>query len=190
MPSRESEARPRSTDHLSAEDRAALHELARGALVAHLLGTRSPPFALTPRLRENGAAFVTLRSADGELRGCIGTTRFERPLGEVVPELAVAAACEDTRFEPVAATELETLGISLSVLTPLEPARLDAIEIGRHGLVVRRGGRSGLLLPQVASERGWDAKTFLEETSRKAGLPLDAWKAKDATVLWFTAESF
>ena len=145
---------------------------------------------MSPRLLANGAVFVTLRSRGGELRGCIGTTRFERPLVDVVPELAVAAASEDRRFEPVEAAELETLDVSLSVLTPLTKANVDAIEIGRHGLVVRRDGHSGLLLPQVASERGWDATTFLQETSRKAGLPLDAWKAPDATVLWFTSESF
>jgi AmmeMemoRadiSam system protein A len=177
---------------LSEPERAALLALAREALAAHLDG-RSPPEldarTETPLLLAPGAAFVTLRTG-GELRGCIGTTRFERPLREVVQELAVSAATADRRFDSIRADELGDVAIGISVLTPLEPARLDAIEIGRHGLVVRARGRSGLLLPQVASERGWDARTFLAETSRKAGLPPDAWSLPEAQVFWFTAERF
>lgn len=180
-------------DSLTASERLALLELAHEALAAEVEGRSRPPLAdrgSTPRLHDPGAAFVTVREGSGELRGCIGTTRFERPLRELVPDLAVSAASEDRRFAPIEARELTGLTLSISVLTPLEPAKIDAIEIGRHGLVVRRAGKSGLLLPQVASERGWDARTFLQETSRKAGLPPDAWSKPDAVVLWFTAEVF
>ncbi|MBI3723081.1 AmmeMemoRadiSam system protein A [bacterium] len=176
----------------SPEERHTLLALAREAIEAHVRRARAPGKGErgTPRLEAPGAAFVTLRRSDGELRGCIGTTRFERPLVDLVPDLAVSSASSDRRFDPVEPGELDDLRISISVLSPLEPARLGEIEIGRHGLVVRRGGSSGLLLPQVASERGWDERTFLEETSRKAGLGHDAWRKPDATVLWFTAESF
>src|SRR5262249_20353883 len=126
----------------------------------------------------------------GELCGCIGTTCFERPLRELAGELAVSAASSDRRFSPLRKDELDELAIAVSVLTPLAPARIDAIEIGRHGLVVRWRGFSGLLLPQVASERDWDAETFLNETSRKAGLPRDGWKQPGAEVFWFEAECF
>src|SRR5947208_1779347 len=117
-----------SSATLTHEERASLLELARGALAAYFEGALRPVAPRTPRFLANGAAFVTLRSETGDLRGCIGTTRFERPLGEVVPELAVAAACEDRRFEPVAKEELGSLRVSLSVLTPLSPARIDAID--------------------------------------------------------------
>jgi AmmeMemoRadiSam system protein A len=178
------------TEELSQDDREALLATAREALVASVEGAPEPaPRGATPRLLAPGAAFVTVR-VNGDLRGCIGTTRFERPLREVVGELAVAASSTDRRFDPIRADELDALSISVSVLTPLEPADLDAIEIGRHGLVVRWRGHSGLLLPQVASERGWDAATFLAETSRKAGLPGDAWKQGGAQVFWFEAECF
>jgi AmmeMemoRadiSam system protein A len=189
---REMQDEVETTGTLSASERATLLSLARGGLAAHLLGQPAPDLgesARTLRLSAPGAAFVTLRTR-GDLRGCIGTTRFERPLHELVPELAVSAASADRRFEPVRQDELADVRIAISVLTPLEPARVDAIEIGRHGLVVRCRQQSGLLLPQVASERGWDARTFLAETSRKAGLDADAWKRRDAQVFWFEAERF
>lgn len=132
---------------------------------------------------------MTVRVA-GELRGCIGTTRFERPLREVVSELAVSAAQNDRRFDSIRRDERAELGVAVSVLTPLERADVEAIEIGRHGLVVRWRSSSGLLLPQVASEHGWDAATFLAQTSRKAGLRPDAWRQPGAEVFWFEAERF
>ncbi|MEZ0228946.1 MAG: AmmeMemoRadiSam system protein A [Planctomycetota bacterium] len=177
---------------LSADERGTLLRVARDAIVAHLERRPSPPLdggTETPRLLAPGAAFVTVR-VQGDLRGCIGTTRFERPLREVVSELAVSAANQDRRFDSIRGHELARLTVAVSVLTPLEPARVDAIEIGRHGLVVRWRSSSGLLLPQVASENGWDAARFLAETSRKAGLPQDAWRQPGAQVFWFEAERF
>jgi len=181
-----------ATKLLSTEERATLLAIAREAIVAHLDRRPAPlldPRSETPRLLAPGAPFVTVR-VDGDLRGCIGTTRFERPLRQVTAELAVSAASQDRRFDSIGRDERSALAIAVSVLTPLAPARIDAIEIGRHGLVVRCRGRSGLLLPQVASERGWDAPTFLAETSRKAGLPANAWRQPDAQVHWFEAECF
>jgi AmmeMemoRadiSam system protein A len=123
-------------------------------------------------------AFVTLKRG-GRLRGCIGTLQCRRSLPEEVRRVAVSAAREDPRFAPVTAPELADLQIEVSVLGPLEP--IDprdpaAVEIGRHGLVVEQGARRGLLLPQVATEWGWDRESFLSQTCVKAGLPPDAWR--------------
>ncbi len=183
---------PPAQDRLSAEEQSMLLGIAREAIVAFVHHRVAPALDArteTPRLRADGAAFVTVR-VTGELRGCIGTTRFERPLREVVGELAVSAASHDRRFDSIRRDELDALTVAVSVLTPLEPARVDAIEIGRHGLVVRWRQQSGLLLPQVASEHGWDTAKFLAETSRKAGLPADAWQKQGAQVFWFEAERF
>ncbi|MBV8156496.1 MAG: AmmeMemoRadiSam system protein A, partial [Dyella sp.] len=111
------------------------------------------------------------------------------PLYRAVAETARAAALEDTRFPPVRPHEIAGLEISLSVLSRLKPIEPDEVEIGRHGLVVSLAGHRGLLLPQVPIEHHWDRVTFLEQTCRKAGLPLDAWKM-GATLEAFTAEVF
>ena len=136
--------------------------------------------------------FVTLER-DGELRGCIGRVETNQPLAELVPAMALAAALEDPRFEPVRAAEVAALRLELSVLTapvPLAPVDPAAIVIGRDGLIVRRGARQGLLLPQVAREWSWNAQAFLEATCRKAGLGATAWRDAKTEVLTFQAEVF
>ena len=124
-----------------------------------------------------------------QLRGCVGYAVPIAPLYRAAAETARAAAFEDSRFLPVTKEEALELEISLSVLSRLFPIHPEAVEVGRHGLVISLGARRGLLLPQVAVEHGWDRETFLEQTCRKAGLPLDAWR-KAATVEAFTAEVF
>jgi AmmeMemoRadiSam system protein A len=111
------------------------------------------------------------------------------PVYRAVADTARAAAFEDTRFRPVTLAEAPHLEIELSILSPPQPISADAVEIGRHGLLISMAGRRGLLLPQVPTEHNWDRITFLEQTSRKAGLPLDAWQ-KGATIEAFTAEVF
>jgi len=111
------------------------------------------------------------------------------PLYRAVAETARAAAFEDTRFDPVKLGEAPSLQIELSVLSPPRPILADSIEVGRHGLLISASGLRGLLLPQVPVEHGWNRITFLEQTCRKAGLPLDAWQ-KGATLEAFTAEVF
>jgi AmmeMemoRadiSam system protein A len=106
-----------------------------------------------------------------------------------VAETARSAALEDTRFWPVTREELSELEVSLSILSPLKPIQPEEVEIGRHGLLVSLGSHRGLLLPQVPVEHGWDRITFLEQTCRKAGLPLNAWQ-KGAKIEAFTAEVF
>lgn len=172
-----------------------LLDLAKEAVVAAARGARPPavPEALAklPELAAPRGAFVTLRTAQGDLRGCIGTTSATRPLADVVVEMGAAAASRDPRFPPVTAEELGDLGLEVSVLFPLEPVEaLDQVEIGVHGLVAEGFGRRGLLLPQVASERGWDVETFARQTCVKAGLPPTAYRDQGVRLFKFRSEVF
>jgi AmmeMemoRadiSam system protein A len=125
------------------------------------------------------------------LRGCIGYIQPVRPLYLTVQEMAEAAALQDPRFTPVTEGELETLGIEISALTPLRKIKsVDEIQVGLHGIYMKKDYFSGLLLPQVATEYGWDRTTFLEHTCMKAGLPTNAWKDKDAEIYIFAADIF
>jgi uncharacterized protein len=124
-----------------------------------------------------------------QLRGCVGYATPVAPLYRAVAETARAAAFEDSRFLPVTKGEAPRLEVSLSVLSRLVAVHPDAVELGRHGLVISQGGHRGLLLPQVPTENDWDRETFLEQTCRKAGLPEDAWR-KGASIEAFTAEVF
>ena len=174
----------------SASDRELLLRIARHAVVAHVGGaatTETEPITLAGR---RGAAFVTLHKRSGELRGCIGHLEPDQLLPDVVAQCAVAACSADPRFPAVALAELADLAIEVSLLGPLEAiAGAEEIEIGRHGLVIEKGWRRGLLLPQVATEWKWDREQFLAQTCRKAGLPLDAWM-HGATIWRFEAEVF
>lgn len=170
---------------------AALFDLVRAAIAARLKGDPPPPLPAGPaEFGEPRGAFVTLRAPAGDLRGCIGYTEPRLPLAEAVRELAVRAAFHDPRFPPLRPDEQEGLQLELSVLTPLEPADPERIEVGVHGLQIRHAGRAGLLLPQVASSRGWDAETFLRQTCVKAGLLPEAWQEPGAEVLWFRCEIY
>jgi len=173
---------------LTDDERRALLELARATLGARLAGMAAPPDP--PHLPAGSAgAFVTLHLG-GDLRGCIGYPRGDRLLAEVVRQCALSAALEDPRFPAVDATELPRLTIEISVLGPIEPVTDPAvIEVGRHGLLLSQGGARGLLLPQVASERGWTRETFLSQTCLKAGLAPDAWR-RGASIARFEADIF
>lgn len=177
---------------MTPDEQAALFALARASIRARLDEAAPPELpAPTPALDRRAGVFVTLRRG-GALRGCIGRIQTERPLAESVRDLALAAAFGDRRFAPLEKEEYPDLEVELSVLTPPEPLAReslpDAVEVGTHGLIVSLHGRRGLLLPQVASERGWDALTFLQQTSRKAGLPEDAWSEPDAVVEAFRCD--
>ncbi len=124
-----------------------------------------------------------------ELRGCVGYVLPTCPVYRAVAETARAAAFDDNRFRPVTIEEAPHLEIELSILSPPQPIQPDEIEVGRHGLLISWHGQRGLLLPQVPVEHAWDRTTFLEQTCRKAGLPLDAWQ-KGATIEAFAAEVF
>jgi AmmeMemoRadiSam system protein A len=166
-----------SVPALSEEEGRVLLSLAREAVRAAAAGTPLPdPKPAADRLQRPQGAFVTLHQGR-LLRGCIGVVGSREPLAATVVRCAAAAACEDPRFAPVTRDEVNTLEVEISVLETPRPVRdPEEIEVGRHGLLISLGSRRGLLLPQVAVERGWDRRTFLRETCRKAGLDPDAWR--------------
>jgi len=175
---------------LSLADRAALLGIARAA-VRHLLALGPAPGlpGAGPLCAARGA-FVTLH-LDADLRGCIGSFQPHGTLARTVADMAVSASAEDPRFPPVRPAEADDLRYRISALEPCRPMRGAAeIEIGRHGLLVRKGWQRGALLPVVAVEHGWDAATFLERACLKAGLPPGAWREPDAVVEIFGAEEF
>jgi AmmeMemoRadiSam system protein B/AmmeMemoRadiSam system protein A len=175
---------------LSATEKAWLLDHARLAIES-LLGIqrREVSTGITPPRLDRGA-FVTLK-VRGRLRGCVGVTEPQKPVHETVAEVAVAAATADPRFDPLSAEELDNLNIEISVLSSLRRVHGPAdIEVGRHGVVVRSGRHHGLLLPQVATERGWNATVFLERTCEKASLHADAWKDASTSIYVFTATVF
>jgi AmmeMemoRadiSam system protein A len=119
----------------------------------------------------------------------VGYPTASLQLFRTIIETARAAAFDDPRFVPLTVAEAHDLTISISILSPLKPISPEQIEVGRHGLLISQGDKRGLLLPQVPVEHGWDRATFLEQTCRKAGLALDAWRT-GATIEAFTAEVF
>jgi len=144
---------------------------------------KEAPFS-TPR-----GAFVTLKKGD-KLRGCIGRIIADQPLDRVVIEMAVAAATQDYRFSPISSEDLSDINIEISVLSPPKAAADPSqIRVGRDGIIVSQGGRSGVLLPQVPVEWGWDRETYLNHGCLKAGLDETAWK-RGARIETFTAQVF
>lgn len=175
---------------LSHEDQAWLLGVARAALI-RCTGGPERDVGPMPSLQVQRlcGAFVSLHRS-GRLRGCIGTFRQDQPLHRVVREMAVAAALQDDRFRPVQASELGQIEIEISALTPMEDVLDPAtIEVGRDGLFITGRGRSGVLLPQVATEYGMNREEFLDATCEKAGLPLGFWK-QGARIQRFTAQVF
>ena len=130
------------------------------------------------------------RRADDDLRGCVGIVEALYPLTQAVRRAAVSAAFEDHRFPPVTLDELEALTVHVSVLGPLSPSTPEGVEVGRHGVLVRHLERTALLLPQVATEQGWDRETLLRQVCRKAGLPPDAWRHPLCRVFVFETETY
>lgn len=170
------------------EERRQLLTLAREAIQAAI---EERVLDLTPpseHLAEHRGAFTTLHIGN-ELRGCVGHIFAQHSLFRTVAETAAAAAFEDPRFPPTTKEEAPFLQFEISVLSPLQEIDPEDIEVGKHGLLITYGSRRGLLLPQVATEHGWDRETFLRQTCVKAGLPQDAWE-HGAKVEAFSAEIF
>lgn len=167
-----------------------LVDVARYALMSAVDGAEpaAGPLSDVP-CAEFGGAFVTLQRR-GQLRGCIGEINSKESLIKVITRCTRAAALEDPRFRPVRSDELAEINIEISVLSPPRESKAEEIEPGKHGLIVSRGYRRGVLLPQVATERGWGAERFLEEACVKAGLGRQAWKASGVVIETFTAEAF
>ena len=177
-------------EEMDAEDRRFLLELARTAITARLCDRPLPsPMPDSAFLLETRGAFVTLKIND-VLRGCIGHVIGVAPLWRAVRDNAVAAAFDDPRFPPLTSDELQQVGIEISVLTPLCRSSAEEVVVGRHGILIESGAARGLLLPQVATEYGWDRETFLDHTCRKAGLEPGCWRRPDTTISTFSAEVF
>ena len=178
------------TAGLDENDKRELLRIARATLREYLTTGFMPPGAPHRKsLLEPRGAFVTIHTG-GELRGCIGRVDADTPLYLAVEQLAVSAATRDPRFEPLRAEELAETRVEISVLSPVRAGKAEEVEIGRHGLVITKGVRRGLLLPQVAVEHKLDREQFLDETCSKAGLPPGAWKDPGTTLELFTADVF
>jgi AmmeMemoRadiSam system protein A len=177
-------------EEMDAEDRHFLLELARTTIAAGLGDRPFPsPMPDSAFLLETRGAFVTLK-IDGALRGCIGHVIGVAPLWRAVRDNAAAAAFDDPRFPPLTADELKHAHIEISVLTPLCRSSAEEVVVGRHGVLIECGAARGLLLPQVATEYGWDRETFLDHTCRKAGLEPGSWRRPETAISTFSAEVF
>ncbi len=170
---------------LSCEDKRSLLAYARKTIASRLIGGPEPDVPPAEVLKTTCGAFVSLHEA-GKLRGCIGRIVGGSHLLETIHAMALAAAFEDPRFEPLGKDELELVDLEITLLSPMQ--RIDdvsEIEVGRHGLYIVKGWHSGILLPQVAIEYDWDRATFLQQVCYKAGMQADAWRAPDAELFVF-----
>jgi len=177
---------------LTENQREELLTLARTTIAGYLETGRIPDYeADDPALNRRSGVFVTLKEKKDEgLRGCIGHTRADMPLYQVVQQMAVAAATEDPRFPPLAPEELSDVAVEISILSPFHRLTdVKQVQVGVHGLMIFHSGRKGLLLPQVPVEQGWDREEYLDNLCLKAGLPADCW-AEQPTLYAFTAVVF
>jgi AmmeMemoRadiSam system protein A len=172
-------------------DKIALLKLARLTLESHLVDGTTPTYHTSrASLLEKKGAFVSLHDKE-DLRGCIGQLYPDRELYKIVQHCVVSAALEDSRFLQVRLEELPDLNIEISVLTPFRRIRdVEEIQVGKHGIYIVQGSFRGLLLPQVATSYGWDKRTFLEQTCRKAGLAESGWRDERSIIHTFEAEVF
>ena len=177
---------------LNEKQRKRLLEIARLTVEEYVKKGKAPVFTETdPELVKEKGAFVTLHYK-GELRGCIGNIIGRGPLYQTVRDMAVESSSNDPRFPPVSAGELKDIKVEISVLSEPQRVRdINGVIMGTHGVIVRRGARSGVFLPQVATETGWSREEFLSNLcAHKAGLPSDAWKDPQTELYSFTADVF
>ncbi len=176
---------------LTKTDATALLEIAREAITHQI---RNEDYSPTPReekaLNQHSGCFVTI-TQNGHLRGCIGNFQSQQPLYLEVATMAVAAASQDPRFPPMSRDELDDFSLEITVLSPLQKIEdINQIEVGTHGIYIIKGLNRGVLLPQVATEYGWDRETFLQQTCAKAGLTDNAWQQADAEIYIFSGQIF
>lgn len=179
-------------NELNKEEQEELLIIARSALENYLKDKKIPDFEIEyPLLNQPSGTFVTLEKK-GNLRGCIGQFEAMEPLWKIVRQKAIDAAVRDSRFSPVRFEELDEIKIEISVLSPQK--KIDSwreIELGKHGVVIKKGFRGGVFLPQVATDNNWDLETFMGQLcSQKAGLSWDCWQKDDIDLYVFTAQVF
>jgi len=189
-----SQIKEQPEEGFSDQERQILLKIARESIEVYLKNKKIPDIEVaSPGLTRPQGAFVTLRK-NHQLRGCIGRIEeHETPLYKVVSEMAIAAATQDARFRPVELKEMEDVNIEISVLSPPKKIKdpTKEIELGKHGVIIKQGFRSGVFLPQVAVETGWDLEEFMGQlSSQKTGLARDSWKTGQVDIYVFTAEVF
>ncbi len=167
-----------------------LLKIARETIVDHVANGKIPDIVSTsPGLNLHSGCFVTIKKK-GELRGCIGNFVSDRSLYLLVQEMAVSAATRDPRFYPMKSEDLADFTLDISVLSPLEKvSSVEEIQVGIHGIYIIKGSYRGVLLPQVATEYGWNREQFLQHTCVKAGLEKDAWQG-ECDIYIFSAQVF
>lgn len=175
---------------LSETQKKRLLEIARQSIENYITKGEKTKFSEADvELIKKKGAFVTIKKG-GDLRGCIGHIVADSPLYQTIADMAVEAAFGDPRFPSLLQKELKEVEIEISALSEVEKTEdVGKIEVGKHGILIRKGINSGLLLPQVATEYGWNREEFLEHTCLKAGLPKDAWRGR-ADIYIFSAEVF
>ncbi len=175
----------------SEDEKEKLLKIARTTVEQVAKGKGIPDFEVeSEALKKECGAFVSIHKGK-DLRGCVGFIRACDPLYITVRNAAEAAAARDHRFSPLKKGELGRIKLEISVLSPLKKIEnVDEIQVGRDGIVIRKGVNQGLLLPQVATEFDWDRTTFLEHTCLKANLPKDSWKDPEAEIWIFSADVF
>jgi AmmeMemoRadiSam system protein A len=175
---------------LTKKEQRDLLKIARDTIVSYVTSSSLPAVVTVSKgLNLESGCFVTIKQ-HGQLRGCIGNFISEQPLYRLVQEMAVSAATRDPRFYPMKQVDLEAFELEISVLSPLvQISSVDEIQVGTHGIYLIKNSSRGVLLPQVASEYGWDRDTFLRHTCLKAGLPENAWQ-KDCEIYIFSALVF
>ena len=176
---------------LNSSQKQILLKIARETIENTVLGSPPGQYSIDdPVLNTECGAFVTIHNG-GNLRGCIGNITANTPLWQTVRNMAVEASTRDPRFPPVTSRELDDIDIEVSALSPLRQIKdIDEVEIGRHGILIRKGLNQGLLLPQVATENGFDRISFLEHTCMKAGLPRNCYRDRDCQIFIFSATVF
>ena len=176
--------------HLSTTEENLLLKIARESINNYVSeGIKTPIEASGENLLAKQGCFVTIKQKE-RLRGCLGQFTSDKPLCQLIQEMAIAAATHDPRFYPMENEDLQNFELEISVLSPLQKIEsIEEIEVGVHGLYIEKNFYRGVLLPQVAIEYGWDRDTFLSQTCLKAGLDKDAWK-EDAEIYIFTAQVF
>ena len=177
---------------LSAELRLKLLRVARQSLENFMKNGDQIQFPTEiPELLEKRAVFVTLRKrSNGDLRGCIGHSKPRYPLIEAVAKTAISSAVDDTRFPSLTLDELPDLLIEINMLSPLAPSKPEDVKIGKHGLMINKGLKGAIFLPEVAVSNGWDLHTFLNELCRKADLPEGSWQDREAELYFFESETW